>query len=45
MSLQIGRLDRGAHQLQGEIRDERGKIVARTRAIIVHVKQHTIKNN
>lgn len=41
-SLQIGRSDRGAHQLQAQVRDEKGKIVARTRPIVVHIKNTVV---
>ena len=37
-SLQIGRPVRGAHQLQAQVRDKNGKIIVRTRAIVVHIK-------
>lgn len=32
MSLQVGRVDRGAHQFQAQVKDADGKIVARTRS-------------
>jgi hypothetical protein len=38
MSLQIGRVDRGAHKFQAQVKDKSGKIVARTRTVIAHVK-------
>ena len=40
--LPIGRADRGAHQLQAQVRDEAGKIVVRTRTIIVHIKNTVV---
>jgi len=39
LSFKIGRLDRGANELQAQIRDESGKIVARTRTTVVFVHQ------
>jgi hypothetical protein len=36
-SLQIDQVDRGAHQLQAEVRDAEGKIVVRTRPIVFFV--------
>ena len=41
MSLQIGRVDRGAHRFQAQVKDESGKVVARTRAVVAHVKYNT----
>jgi len=38
MSLQIGRVDRGAHKFQAQVKDSDGKIVARTRTTVAHVK-------
>ena len=43
LSLQIGRTDRGAHQLQAQVRDKQGKIVARTRTIVIHIKNSVIR--
>ena len=37
MSLRLGRLDRGAHKLQAQVRDSNGKIVIRTRTTLIHV--------
>ncbi len=37
MSLQIDRVDRGAHQLQGQVRDKEGKIIVRTRTTVVFI--------
>ena len=42
MLLPIGRADRGAHQLQAQVRDKTGKIVVRTRTIIVHIKNTVV---
>jgi hypothetical protein len=43
MSLSMGRTDRGAHQLQAQVRDKQGKIIARTRAIVIHIKNSVIR--
>ena len=40
--LPIGRADRGAHQLQAQVRDEAGKIVVRTSTVIVHIKNSVV---
>jgi len=37
--LKLGRLERGAHMLQAQIRDQQGKIVARTRSSGVFIHQ------
>jgi hypothetical protein len=42
MSLPIGRADRGAHQLQAQVRTKEGKILVRTRAIVVHIKNSVV---
>ncbi|MCK5396423.1 MAG: DUF4124 domain-containing protein [Gammaproteobacteria bacterium] len=42
-SMQIGQTDRGAHQLQAQVRDKEGKIVVRSRAIIVHIKKSVVR--
>jgi hypothetical protein len=39
LSLQLGRLDRGAHKLQAEIRDLTGKVVVKTSISIIFVHQ------
>ena len=39
LSLQVGRLNRGANELQAQIRDAQGKIVVRTRTTVVFVHQ------
>ncbi|MBT8133007.1 MAG: hypothetical protein KJO03_00775, partial [Gammaproteobacteria bacterium] len=38
-TLNLGRLDRGAHKLQAQIRDQEGKIVVRTRESVVFIHQ------
>lgn len=43
LSLKLGRLDRGAHELQAQIRDTEGKIVVRTRTTVVFI-HHTSAN-
>jgi len=43
LSMQIGRADRGAHQLQAQVRDKNGKIVVRSRAVIVHIKNTVVR--
>lgn len=40
--LPIGRSDRGAHQLQAQVRDGAGKIVVRTRTVTVHIKNTVV---
>ena len=42
-TLQIGRLERGAHQLQAQVRDKAGKVVIRSRPIVVHIKNTTVR--
>ena len=39
LSLSLGRLNRGAHKLQAQVRDESGKIVVRTRTVVVYIHQ------
>lgn len=39
LTLQLGRLDRGAHKLQAQVRDKAGKIKVRTRTTIIYVHQ------
>lgn len=41
--LQIGRSDRGEHQLQAQIRNKQGKIIKRSQTITVHIKNAVIK--
>lgn len=42
LSLPIGRADRGSHQLQAQVRDANGKIIVRTRTVIVHIKNTVV---
>lgn len=42
LSLPIGRSDRGAHQLQAQVRDKDGKIIVRTRPVLVHIKNTVV---
>ncbi len=42
-TLQLGRLERGAHQLQAQVRDKTGKVVVRSRPIVVHIKNTVIQ--
>ena len=42
-SMQIGRTERGAHQLQAQVRDKEGKIVVRSRSIIIHIKNTVVR--
>jgi hypothetical protein len=42
LSFKVGRLDRGANELQAQIRDEKGKVVARTRTTVVFVHQTSV---
>jgi hypothetical protein len=42
LSFSIGRADRGAHQLQAQVKDKQGKIIVSTRSIVIHIKQHSI---
>ncbi len=39
LSFKVGRLERGANELQAQIRDKSGKIIVRTRTSIVFVHQ------
>lgn len=43
LSLPIGRADRGAHTVQAQIRDKKGKIIRRSQTITVHIKHSVIK--
>jgi hypothetical protein len=40
--LPIGRADRGAHTLQAQIRNKKGKIIKRSKPITVHIKNTVI---
>ena len=42
LSLLIGRADRGAHTLQAQVRNKKGKIIKRTKSITVHIKNTVI---
>jgi hypothetical protein len=42
LSLPIGRADRGAHQIQAQVRDKDGKIIIRTRPVLVHIKNTVV---
>ncbi len=42
LSFTVGRLERGANELQAQIRDENGKVVARTRTTVVFVHQTSV---
>ena len=41
--LQIGRADRGEHKLQAQVRNEKGKIIKRTKTITVHIKNSVVQ--
>ena len=38
LSLQIGRLDRGEHQVQAQIRNNKGKVIKYTPSLTIHIK-------
>lgn len=38
-TLQIGRLNRGAHKLQAQVRNKEGKIMVRTRTTVIYIHQ------
>jgi hypothetical protein len=42
LSLPIGRSERGAHQIQAQVRDKDGKIIVRTRPVLVHIKNTAV---
>jgi len=42
LTVQLGRLDRGAHQLQAQVRNKEGKIVLRTRTTIVFIHNTSV---
>ena len=42
LSLQIGRADRGEHQIQGQVRNKKGKIIKRTQSVTIHIKNTVI---
>jgi hypothetical protein len=39
LTFNLGRIERGAHKLQGQIRDKAGKIIVRTRVSVVFMHQ------
>jgi len=39
LSVQLGRLDRGAHKLQAQIRNKKGEIIVRSRTTVVFIQQ------
>ena len=41
-SLQIGRADRGEHQIMAQVRNKQGKIIKRTKAVTIHIKNTVI---
>ncbi|MCK5661977.1 MAG: DUF4124 domain-containing protein [Thiotrichaceae bacterium] len=41
-TMQIGRLERGAHQLQAQVRDNAGKVMVRSRPVVVHIKNTSV---
>lgn len=42
LNLQISRADRGEHKVQAEVRNSKGKIIKRTKAITVHIKNTVV---
>jgi len=42
LSLQIGRADRGEHQIQAQIRNKNGKIIKSTKSVTVHIKNTVV---
>ena len=43
LAIPIGRSDRGSHTLQAQIRNNKGKIIKRTKSITVHIKNSVIQ--
>lgn len=43
--LQIGRIDRGEHKLQAQVRNKDGKVIKSSKMITVHIKHATIRRN
>lgn len=41
--LQIGRSDRGQHTLQAQVRNKKGKIIKRSKAVTIHIKHSVIR--
>ena len=44
-SYHIGYVNRGTHQLQAQVRDRDGKIIARTRTTLIYVKHTSVLHN
>jgi ribosomal protein S8 len=42
LSLKLGRIERGAHKLQAQVRDKEGKIIVRTRTTIIYIHQASV---
>ncbi len=42
-SLQLGDVARGAHQIQAQVRDSAGKLLIRTKPVIVHVHRNSAR--
>ena len=40
--LQIGRADRGQHTIQAQVRNNKGKIIIRTKTITIHIKNTVV---
>ncbi len=41
--MQIGRIDRGEHKLQAQVRNKKGKVVKRTKIVTVYIQHSTIR--
>lgn len=41
--LQIGRVDRGEHTLQADVRNKKGQVIKQTQSITVHVKHSVVQ--
>lgn len=42
LALQIGRSDRGEHQIQAQVRNKKGKILKRSQSVTIHIKNTVI---
>ena len=42
-SLQLDAVERGAHQIQAQVRDADGKVIIRTKPVIVHVQRSSVR--
>lgn len=42
LSLQIGRADRGEHQIQAQIKNEKGKIIKSSPSVTIHIKNTVV---